>query len=74
MAEQDLGLGDLDEEQYILDAYASYLDVEAINSRRRAQFDKANCYAELAYQLRRGRVLLSGELKMMECLYKGRNR
>lgn len=57
------------ERQYLLNAVADYFDYDAIHARRQGQFDRANALAELSHQLRNGRVVKKGELKMLEALY-----
>jgi hypothetical protein len=57
-----------EERQQILNAFASMLDADAMHARREGEFDRANCFAEVAHQLRRGNVVESGELRMLEDL------
>ena len=56
------------ERQQILNAFASMLDTDAIHARSEGDFDRANCFAEVAHQLRRGNVVESGELRMLDSL------
>jgi hypothetical protein len=57
-----------EEKQQILNAFARMLDADAIHARSKGDFDRANCFAEVAHQLRRGNVVESGELRMLDSL------
>lgn len=56
------------ERERVLRAYITQLSVDAVDSRYKGWFDQANFLEELAYHMRRGHVIMAGELKGLEHL------